>query len=424
MYSQFLNSGDRSLTSHLRALPALLLLVAAATSLAQAPRPEAPKFEPNTFSLRFMGMHLLSPARHWPSVPIGGVRTAGVSWGAIEPESGKYDWSSLDKWVEQAQAHHVDVTYVILNTPQWASTRPNEKCNRGRIGCAAPPKTEAWKEFITTLSTRYRGKIANYELWNEPNADGYWTGSPDDMVRLASIAYPIIKAADPAATVVTPSPSSTGWPTPYDEWLDAYLAAGGGKYADVIAWHGYLGRTNVPAEAPEKLVEQIGKVRSIMAKHGLGSMPLWNTEGGWGKDSQLPDQASQAAFLVRWYLIQFTHGVSRAFWYQWDNPEWGTLWREPEGSTAAAAAYNELAKWLDGVTASTPCRKGNADEQWTCDLQAGKNSYRVAWSPLGQKPLANPAAFASCLDLAGRKSAVSDKSVPLLGPGPVLLQGQ
>jgi hypothetical protein len=408
----------------LQLFSALLLIVPNAAWFGPSSEPEPLKPQSQPFSLRFMGMHLLSPNRHWPDIPIGGVRTAGVSWAAIEPESGKYDWSSLDNWVAQAKAHDVDVTYVILNTPQWASTRPNEKCNRGRIGCAAPPKTEAWKEFITTLSSRYRGKIANYELWNEPNADGYWTGSPDEMVKLASIAYPIIKANDPAATVVSPSPSSTGWPTPYDEWLDAYLGAGGGKYADVIAWHGYLGRTNVPAEAPEKLVEQIRSVRSVMAKHGVESMPLWNTEGGWGKDSQLPDKEEQAAFLARWYLIQFTHGVSRAFWYQWDNPEWGTLWRESEGPTEAAAAYSEVTKWLNGVTASTPCRKNNSDEVWTCDLTAGKEIYRVAWNPSRQKAPASTGAFTSYVNLAGRKAAVSGKSVPLLGPNPVLLQGQ
>lgn len=405
-------------------IPMLLFLLAGASSFAQTPRPEAASFEPNSFSLRFMGMHLLSPNRHWPDIPIGGVRTAGVSWGAIEPESGKYDWSSLDNWVAQAQAHNVDVTYVILNTPQWASTRPNESCNRGRVGCAAPPKPEAWKEFITTLSTRYRGKIANYELWNEPNAKGYWTGSAAAMAQLASVAYPIIKANDPKATVVSPSPSSTGWPTPYDEWLDAYLGAGGGKFVDVIAWHGYLGRTNVPAEAPENLVEQIRKVRSIMTKHGLGSMPLWNTEGGWGKDSQLPNEQAQAAFLVRWYLIQFTHGVSRAFWYQWDNPEWGTLWREQGGPSEAATAYNEVAAWLKGVTASTPCQKNGGDDAWSCDLKAGETVSRVTWNPSGSRPLVNTDAFTSYLDLAGRKAAVPAKSAPLLGPAPVLLQGQ
>jgi putative glycosyl hydrolase len=371
------------------------------------------------FSQRFMGMHVLSPNRHWPDIPIGGVRTSGVSWGAIETASGKYDWSGLDNWVAQAQAHGVDLTYVILNTPTWASTRPRQRCTRGPLGCAAPPKLPAWEEFITALSKRYRGKIANYELWNEPNAEGYWTGSPGEMAKLASIAYPIIKANDPGATVLSPSPSSTGWPTTYDSWLDAYFSSSGGRYADVIAWHGYCGRSNAPTLAPELLVEQISNVRRVMAKHGLEHLPLWNTEGGWGKNSQLPNLDDQAAFIARWYLLQFTHGVARAFWYQWDNPDWGTLWRPDRGDSSAATAYAQVVAWLTSVTSSTPCSE-DPKHTWTCTLKAGKKSYRIAWDASGPPSSGSLVVAPSARPTAGDSRFPADGPPPL-GPKPVLL---
>ena len=157
-------------------------------------------------------MHTLSPGKHWPTVPFGSIRPTGTSWGALEPARGQYDWHSLDTWVSQAQAHHVQFDYLFLNTPQWASTKPNEACNRGPVGCAAPPNPQAWEEFVTALVTRYKGKINSYELWNEPNVIGYWTGSQQQMVDMASRAYKIIKSIDPQAQVVSPSASSTGWP--------------------------------------------------------------------------------------------------------------------------------------------------------------------------------------------------------------------
>ena len=136
---------------------------------------------PLSFSLDFVGMHSLSPTRHWPRVRFGSIRPAGTSWGAIEPAKGQFDWHSLDSWVAQAEIHHVQLDYVFLNTPQWASTRPSEPCVGKRVGCAAPPNLDDWSAFITALVTRYRGKISSYELWNEPNGSGFWTGTPKQM---------------------------------------------------------------------------------------------------------------------------------------------------------------------------------------------------------------------------------------------------
>src|ERR1700739_541010 len=336
------------------------------------------------FSLDFVGMHTLSPTRHWPEVPFGSVRPAGASWGAMEPAKGQFDWHSLDTWVAQSQSHHVQLDYVFVNTPRWASTRPDESCIGRKLGCAAPPNLDDWSEFVTALVTRYRGKISSYELWNEPNGSGFWTGTPQQMVELAARAYPIIKSIDPSAVVTTPAVSSSGWPLSHDAWLDQYLAAGGGKYADVIAWHGYAGRNDRPALPPEGLAEQIRALRKVLAKHNVSQMPIWNTEGGWGKDAQLPDENAQAAFLTKWYLINFTNGIARAYWYQWDNPDWGTLWRDGSGMTAAGRAARQVVSWLDGTTTAAPCQPMPGSHMWECELQKGSTLYRVVWNASGE----------------------------------------
>jgi hypothetical protein len=374
------------------------------------------------FAPQFMGMHTLSPTRHWPSVPFGSMRPAGTTWGAVEPTQGHFDWHGVDTWVAASQAHGVQLDYVFLNTPQWASTHPDEHCNRGPIGCAAPPTDKAWTEFVTTLVRRYKGKIASYEMWNEPNAIGFFTGSPTDMAHLVAVAYPIIKSIDPSAIVVSPAPSSTGWPTPYDTWLDQFLAAGGGKYVDVIAWHAYAGRANQPALPPEEVVDQIEKVRAVMAKHRVSDLPLWDTEGGWGSDSQLPDEQAQADFLARWYLIQFTHGVARAYWYQWNNPKWGTLWRDGTGQTPAARAYEHVYHWLDGASGSTPCaaKKGPI---WTCSLFKGNNQYLIVWSQTGHGKFSDYRSFSSYVDLTGEKHPSTGQPLAV-SSSPILFQRQ
>jgi hypothetical protein len=385
-----------------------------------APAEASATLQPSRFSSDFVGMHTLSPGRHWPTVPFGSIRTSGTSWGALEPEKGKFDWHSLDTWVSQADSHHVALDYVFLNTPQWASSRPNEACNNGPHGCAAPPNPEDWAEFVTALVTRYRGKISSYELWNEPNVSGYWTGSPQQMADMASQAYRIIKSVDPKAVVVSPSASSTGWPSPADAWLDQYLSAGGGKYADVIGWHGYSGRNDRPALPPEDLVRQISVLRSVLAKHNLSNLPLWNTEGGWGKNLQLPSEDQQADFLVKWYLIQFTSGVSKAFWYQWDNANWGTLWSEGGGMNAAGAAMQQVHDWLQDTTASSPCRP-QGSTLWSCDLQKGNILYRAVWSTSGTVTYADSQKFTSFVQRGDTGITQGGKPV-MVGSRPVFFR--
>jgi hypothetical protein len=384
-------------------------------------QPAIDELRPIHFSREFFGMHTLSPARHWPDVPFGSIRPAGTSWGALEPAKGQFDWHSLDTWVSQSQAHNVQLDYVFVNTPRWASSKPDEPCPAKRFGCAAPPNADDFAAFVTALVTRYKGRISSYELWNEPNASGFWTGTPKDMAELAARAYPIIKSLDPAAIVTTPGVSSTGWPLSHDAWLDQYLDAGGGKYADVIAWHGYAGRNDRPALPVEQLSEQIRALKKVLARHHMSGMPIWNTEGGWGKDAQLPDDTAQAAFLAKWYVINFTNGIARAYWYQWDNPQWGTLWRESTGMTPAGNAARQVFGWLDGATAASPCRQMNNSQLWECDLEKGKTPYRVVWSASAEATFNGTDGLVAITSLGGSRQAYRQKPLKV-NAQPILLE--
>jgi hypothetical protein len=240
------------------------------------------------------------------------------------------------------------------------------------------------------------------------------------MVELASSAYPIIKSIDPDAIVTTPAVSSSGWPLSHDAWLDQYLDAGGGKFADVIAWHGYAGRNDRPALPVEGLSDQIQALRKVLAKHNMGQLPIWNTEGGWGKDAQLPDEGEQAAFLVKWFMINFTNGIARAYWYQWDNPLWGTLWRESTGITQAGRAAQRIPDLLDGVTAASACHaiRGSL---WMCELQKGSQRFGVVWSSSGEGTLSDVANLVAITSLNGTRTAANGKAIKV-GSQPVILE--
>ncbi len=49
------------------------------------------------------------------------------------------------------------------------------------------------------MATRYQGKVADYEVWNEPNYNGFWAPTPDaaQYTALLKIAYTAIKGGRP-----------------------------------------------------------------------------------------------------------------------------------------------------------------------------------------------------------------------------------
>lgn len=331
----------------------------------------APAMAGPAFSLQFLGMHVLHPRTDWPNVPAGSMRPSGITWGAIEPSRGIYNWYGVDEWTTAARAHDVQLDYVFRNTPGWAC-QPASTC---------VPSMADWVEFITTFVTREKGKFSSYELWNEPNSYNMWSGTPAQLAAMAKVAYPIIKRIDPAALVVAPSVVFGAWPMDYDKWLDQYLQAGGSKHADVIAFHGYSGDTRKPVQPVATITTQVATLRSVMVKNGVGNLPLWDTEGGWGKNTQLPDPQAQAGYLPSWYMLQFGLGVQRVYWYQWDNPLWGTLSTASGGITPAGKELATVYGWLNGVTASSPCTRQGA--VWTCPLAKGTKQYQVVWSTAG-----------------------------------------
>ncbi|PIX97174.1 MAG: hypothetical protein COZ24_06665 [Hydrogenophilales bacterium CG_4_10_14_3_um_filter_63_21] len=211
----------------------------------------------------------------WPAVEFGSWRLwdAYVAWPSLEPEKGKWNFATLDKYVAMAKLTGVDPLMPLGLIPAWASARPDEPSGYRPGNAAEPRDIEAWRNYVRTVATRYKGRIRAYELWNEVNIKHFYSGNPEKLVELARVAYETLKAVDPEIIVVSPSVVGAGG---HLKWLDDYLAKGGGQYADVISYHFY-----VPKDAPEAMLPLIRQVQAIMRKHKQDHKPLWNTETGW-----------------------------------------------------------------------------------------------------------------------------------------------
>jgi hypothetical protein len=375
--------------AHIVRLAGLLLV---ATVIVGAGYPESRRFgapaSPMPVTLFGMHIHRIASTTPWPGIPFGSWRLwdAQVGWPQLESEKGRWNFSTLDKYVEAAEQHGVDILLPLGPTPGWASSRPTEP-SAYRAGNAAPPANmDDWREYVRTVANRYKGRIHKYEIWNEPNLKDFYSGSMVQMLDLVRIAHATLKAVDPS--VILCSPSATG--TQGIRWLDLYLQLGGGKYADAIGYHFY-----VTPEPPERMVPLIQQVKALMEKHGAGRKPLWNTETGWAIENHqsivqlsagtsfnkivLPtEQAS--AYLARAYLLSWAAGVSRLYWYAWDNSAMGLTEEDGKTIKAPGRVYEEVQEWLVGAR-MTSCQSDNAGT-WMCQITRG-NGYQgwIVWNP-------------------------------------------
>jgi hypothetical protein len=142
---------------------------------------------------------------------------------------------------------------------------------------------------MTALATRYKGQVAAYEIWNEPNLHYEWgnfTPDPAAYTELLKAAYTAVKAVDPDALIISGGLATTGEgsPTAYGdlEFLQGMYDAGAAGYFDALGSHPYT-FGNPPDETdPWGLsLTRVEDQRRVMLDNGDTTTPVWITELGW-----------------------------------------------------------------------------------------------------------------------------------------------
>lgn len=369
-------------------------------------------------SSRYFGMHITAAAdgTPWPVVPFGTWRLwdAYVTWKDLEPSKATWNFTKLDALVSLAAQHNVEIILPLALTPQWASARPNEPSAYTPGAAAEPTSIQDWIDYVQAVTTRYKGKIAYYEMWNEANSTTTWTGTPAELVLLQQAAYSVIKRNDPNAQLISVNLESTSG-LPYMENL---LRLGYADSADIIGFHLY-----VSPGVPEDIAPLAAKILSLLNQHEVRK-PLWDTETGWLPGCNFASEDQQAATAVRALLVANTSGAARFLWYAWDNHCCVTLFmteRDDTTPTRAALAYANLEKWLVGNTLS-PCTQDRG--LWSCGLQFRHGGHGlILWKPSGTASVVDNLDWAPTVveDMYGNDSPMTGRSLKV-GEDPVLLR--
>ncbi len=354
---------------------------------------------------------------HNESVPFptelgfGSIRSwdaARVSWSDINTASDLYDWSGFDAWMDYGSRHGLDVVYTFGRTPLWASSKPAAPSGFGPGQCAPPVNMSDWDNFVTAVVHRAAGRIKYWELWNEPQDQTEYCGTSSQMVAMAQHAYGIIKSANTDFQVITPATLYDNGAGP--KWLDSYLADGGTRYTDIVSFHGYL---LGPAENHLQVIQEY---RTITSKYGLQTKPLWNTESDWG---DVQGVENQAAYLAKYYLLQWHEGLERFYWYAYDNDRYGTLYSNGT-LTKAGIAYQQVFNWMVGATQDQSCAK-DADSTWVCGFtRSGGYQALAVWNSTKSATYTPAPQYKQYRDLAGALHSISGPIT--IGNAPVLLE--
>ena len=263
---------------------------------------------------------------------------ASMNWATLEPSTkGVLDswWMpELDYAIQKARAAGIQVLMPISDgVPYWASADPGKYTDAsGQHWNKAwkPANFQDYADFTRTIVNRYKGfGVHHYEVWNEPNYVRFWPSGPNpaDYTAMLRAAYPAIKQADPAATVVMGGTSGNDY-----TFLQGVYSAGGGSYFDVVAVHPYTNNVDPTACWYEGGTTQYAKfafcgieeVRRTMLANG-DSRSIWLTEMGWSTSAVANgvSEAAQADYLTKAFTkVQSYPYVTNSFWYSFRNNWW------------------------------------------------------------------------------------------------------
>lgn len=314
-----------------------------------------------------------------------------VNWSNIVDTAGYYHWENTDRIVNGLVEKRIKIA-LCLNGGHKRYTGSNAPYSAESL--------EHWKNFAKTFVQRYKGKISNWELWNEPNTVWFWKPAPNasQYVRLMAEFYKLVKESDPWARITGGSMARLDL-----VFADSILKLGMGQYVDAISFHPYdefpeaiVKPVKVPVKTPGWYAEADHRVQQLRAMvdsvnpairlwQGECGYPSQDNGSGWmGNGPWSP--VIQAKWLLRrmltdlLYNAEMTSYFSLVEYYTGGNIDEGKGTLNSKGllelqnltPKPAYKAYQNLASLLNGkLTASF-------SQNYTPEIKAYGSFYNIA----------------------------------------------
>jgi polysaccharide biosynthesis protein PslG len=317
-------------------------------------------------------------------------------WRDIEPFADQPpDWSESDAVMDEITYRQIEVIARLGKPPDWALRTPTSPDD-------PPFDVERFGVYCGMLAERYKGRIAGYQVWNEPNLSREWGGYTPNAaayVKLLKPCHAAIKAADPDAQVITAGLAPTGDWSANAVFDDMYLLhmfeAGVSDYYDVLGLNapGYASAPETAPDAPElqghrwQAFRHVEDMRAIQVQQGDGEKQIAILEMGWTTDARdtIMNNGTEVPNPYWWHAIseeQQADYLVRAYRY-------------------AALNWRPWMSLMITIYIPDPGWTPDREEYWWALSDAGFNTrYRPAY-----------------IDLANMERWINDVYMPAIDPG-------
>ena len=182
-----------------------------------------------------------------------------AGWAKCEKVQGVYNWKWLDEIIDYAVANGLE---------PWLQLSYGNPIYKGGGGInllnslmSSEEAYTAWDRWVEALVTRYKDRVKEWEIWNEPDHPMQKI-SPETTAKLNIRTAEIIKRIQPDAKIAGLAFASNS----NQEYLDRFLnvIADSGKL-DLFQWISYHSYTMRPEDAYTK--EKVLGLRSVIQKY-------------------------------------------------------------------------------------------------------------------------------------------------------------
>ncbi|MDX2236008.1 MAG: cellulase family glycosylhydrolase [Hyphomonadaceae bacterium] len=236
------------------------------------------------------------------------VRT-DLFWHDVETERGIYEFARYERLMDELDARNLGALFIL---DYW------NDLHGGREGIETGAAFPAYESYARAAAAQFAGRNVVYEIWNEPDVEERLDIPGAHFARLIEAGVRGVRAADPAARIITGGLSF--FDAPYVEETLAALAPMREARALIgFGVHYYRGGRPETAYADDLALS------ALLSDRRLGRLGVWNTEWGYSS-ANLPDlpkrmghagpqRRRQAVLAVRSFLTAWAMQLPANVWY-------------------------------------------------------------------------------------------------------------
>ncbi|HET6652181.1 MAG TPA: glycosyl hydrolase [Nocardioides sp.] len=223
-----------------------------------------------------------------------------------------HDFTGVDRVYDHIRSLGLYPVVEISFMPHDLASDPSKTVfDYGAI--VSPPKDwQRWGDLVRDLTAHIVERYGidevvehwSFEVWNEANLEVFWSGTPDEWMKMYDVTAAAVRAVDDRLVVGGPSSAAAGWV----EELLAHVEQSGAPL-DFVSTHTY---GSPPLD-----------FRPSLERYGRAGTPIWWTE--WGVTpvhfNEVSDAVFSGVFLLRGMASAMDRIEALSYWVVSDHFE-------------------------------------------------------------------------------------------------------